>query len=86
MQQVEAGTSVTELCHTMGVTEQTYYNWGKKCEGLGVSEIRKLRMLREENRKLMQLVADLSLDEHILQETLLKTLRPARRWMIAREL
>jgi putative transposase len=74
LQQVEAGTSVAELCRTMGVTEQTFYNWRKKYEGLGVSEIRELRMLREENRKLKQLVADLSLDKHILQETISKKL------------
>jgi putative transposase len=74
LQQVEAGTSVAELCRTMGVTEQAFYNWRKKYEGLGVSEIRELRMLREENRKLKQLVADLSLDKHILQETISKKL------------
>lgn len=74
LQQVEAGTSVLEVCRTMGVTEQTFYNWRKKFKGLGVSEIRELRMLREENRKLKQLVADLSLDKHILQETLSKKL------------
>jgi len=52
LQQVEAGTSVAELCRTMSVTEQTFYNWWKKYEELGVSKIRELRMLREENRKL----------------------------------
>ncbi len=74
LQQVESGTSVAELCRTMGVTEQTFYIWCKKFQGLGVSEIRELRMSREENRKLKQLVADLSLDKHILQETISKKL------------
>jgi putative transposase len=56
----------------MGITEQTYYRWKKKYGGLGMSELRRLKQLEEENRKLKQMVADLSLDKHMLQEVLTK--------------
>jgi len=58
----------------MGVSEATYYNWKKKYAGLGVPELRKLRQLEEENQKLKQLVADLSLDKQMLQDILKKKL------------
>jgi putative transposase len=58
----------------MGITEQTYYRWKKKYGGLGMSELRRLKQLEEENRKLKQMVADLSLDKHMLQEVLSKKL------------
>ena len=66
LKQAESGTTVAELCRTMGVSEATFYNWRKKYKGLGISEVRELRLLRDENRKLKQLVADLSLDKHIV--------------------
>jgi len=56
----------------MGITEQTYYRWKKKYGGLGMNELRRLKQLEEENRKLKQMVADLSLDKHMLQEVLTK--------------
>jgi len=58
----------------MGVTEKTFYTWKEKFGGLGVSELRRLRQLEEENRKLKQLVADLSLDKAMLQDVLGKKL------------
>ena len=70
--QAEAGTPVSEICRCLQVTEQTFYRWKKKYRGLGTPEIRELRQLREENKKLKALVADLTLDKHILQESLLK--------------
>jgi putative transposase len=51
LKQAENGSGVAELCRTMGVSEATFYNWRKKYKGLGVAEVRELRMLREENRK-----------------------------------
>ncbi len=54
------------------MSEATYYRWKKRYGSLGVSELRELRQLREENRKLKGLVADLSLDKSILQEALRK--------------
>ena len=74
LRQAEAGTSVKELIRKLGVSEQTFYRWKKKYVGMGVAEIRRLKQLEEENRKLKQLVADLSLDKHMLQEVLRKKL------------
>lgn len=58
----------------MGISEQTFYVWKRKYAGLGLSELRELRQLREENTKLKRLVADLSLDRHMLQEIVRKNL------------
>ena len=63
MRQAESGTSVAEICRKMGIAEQTFYRWKKKYTSMGVAEVRRLRVLEEENRKLKQLVADLSLDK-----------------------
>jgi len=72
MRQAESGTSVSEVCRKMEVSEQTFYRWKKKYAGMGVAEVRKLRIIEEENRKLKQLVADLSLDKQMLQDVLRK--------------
>ena len=61
-----------EICRKMGVSEATYFRWRKKYAGLGISELRELRQVREENRKLKGIVADLTLDRTILQEALRK--------------
>lgn len=58
----------------MGICQATFYAWPKKYGGLGVSELRRLRQLEEENRKLKQLVVDLSLDKAMLQDVLAKKL------------
>ena len=72
MRQAESGTAVSEICRKMGISEQTFYRWKKKFAGTGVAEVRRLRILEEENRKLKQLVADLSLDKQMLQDVLRK--------------
>jgi putative transposase len=74
IKQSETGIAVNEVCRKMGVSEATFYNWKKKYGGLGVTELRKLRQLEEENSQLKKLVADLSLDKHMLQEVLKKKL------------
>ena len=74
LRQAETGTPVAEVIRRMGVSEQTYYRWKKVYGGLGVVELRRVKQLEDENRKLKQLVADLSLDKHILQEVLSKKL------------
>ncbi len=74
LKQAELGTPVKEVIRKMGITEQTYYRWKKKYGGRGTSELRKLRQLEEENRRLKHMVADLSLDKHMLQEVLSKKL------------
>ena len=58
----------------MGISEVTYYSWKKKYGGLDVSELRELRQLKEENAKLKQMVANLSLDKQMLQDVLKKKL------------
>lgn len=68
LRQAEAGTSVEEVCRKLGVHEQTFSRWKKKFAGMGVAEIRRLRQFEEENRKLKQVVADLTLDKAMLQE------------------
>ena len=70
LRQAEGGVPVRDVCRKMGVSEQTFYRWKMKYAGVGVAEIRRLKQLEEENRKLKQLVADLSLDKHILQDAL----------------
>lgn len=74
LRQHENGTTVAEIVRKMGITEQTFYRWKKKFGGLGIAELRRLKQLEEENRKLKQLVADLSLDKQILQDVLSKKL------------
>ena len=63
LKQNETGVSVEEICRKLVISEATFYNWKKKFGGLGVSELRKLRQLEEENAQLKKLVADLSLDK-----------------------
>ena len=72
LRQAEAGTPVGDVCRQLGVSEATFYVWKKKFANLGVTELRKLRMLKEENARLKRVVADLTLDRHILQEVLRK--------------
>ena len=74
LKQHESGVSAKDLCRKMGISDATVYNWKKKFGGLGVSELRKLRQLEEENQQLKRLVADLSLDKQILQDVIKKKL------------
>jgi putative transposase len=74
LNQAETGTPVAEVLRRMGISEQTFYRWKRLYGGLGTGELRRLKQLEGENRKLKQLVADLSLDKHILQEVLSKKL------------
>ena len=74
LREAEAGAQIRDLSRRHGITEQTFYRWKKQFGGLGVAEVRELRSLRHENAKLKQLVADLTLDRHILQEIVRKKL------------
>ena len=58
------------MIRKMGVSEQTFYRWKKQYAGMGVAELRRMKQLEEENRKLKQLVADLSLDKAMLQDVI----------------
>jgi putative transposase len=72
LRQAESGVSIEEITRKMGVTEATFYRWRKRFAGMGVVELRRLKQLEEENRKLKRLVADLSLDKAMLQDVLSK--------------
>ena len=72
LRQAEAGKKVSDICREIGVSAQAFYSWKRRYAGLGLNELRELRQLREENRKLKTLVADLTLDKYILQEVLSK--------------
>jgi putative transposase len=74
LRQAETGTPVAQVCRAMGGSEQAFYRWKKQYGGLAVNEIRRLKLLEEENRRLKQLVADLSLDKLMLQDVLQKKL------------
>ena len=71
LHQAEQGT-VEEVCRRYGVGQATLYRWKQKYQGLMPSELRRLKQLEEENRKLKNLVADLSLDKSMLQDVLSK--------------
>ena len=73
LRQVEAGAHVDDLCRKIGISQATYYLWKRKYTGVGVSELRELRQLRDEVGRLKRLVADLSLDRQILQEIVPKS-------------
>jgi len=74
LRQAESGTPVGEIVRKMGISEVTFYRWKKKYGGLGISELRRLKQVEDENRRLKRLVADLTLDKQILQEVLSKKL------------
>jgi putative transposase len=66
----EAGTPVPEVCRKLGIAQATFYRWKTKYGGCDAEELRELRRLRDENTRMKQMIADLSLDKHILQEAL----------------
>ena len=65
---------MADVCRQIGISDATFYTWKKKYAGLGVSELRKLKMLEDENTRLKRIVADLTLDKQILQEVVRKKL------------
>ena len=70
LRQAEEGTPIAEVCRKVGISEATFYNWRNKYGGLTPSEMKRLRQLEEENAKLKELVADLSLDKVMLQDVI----------------
>ncbi len=74
LQQVESGVNVAEVCRKAGSSEEMFYTWKKQYARLGISQLRELRQMREENGRLTRLVADMSLDPQILREFVSKTL------------
>jgi putative transposase len=78
LEPIDDGPSVEEVCRKAGISRQTYYRWRKKYVGLMPSEVRRLKQLEGENRRLKQMVADLSLDKAMLQDVRQKAPKPAR--------
>ena len=74
LRQAKSGTPVADVCRGLGISEATFYVWKKKYASLGVTELRKLKQLEDENARLKRLVADLTLDKNILQEVIRKKL------------
>ena len=68
------GVPVAGICRRAGISQATYFNWKKKYEGLTPPEMRRLKLLEEENAKLKKLVADLSLDREMLQDVIRRKL------------
>ena len=68
--QAEVGTAVSGVCRQLGISEATFYVWKKRYGHLGVNEVRRVRQLEDENARLKRLVADLTLDKHMLAEAL----------------
>lgn len=74
LRQADTGTRAQEVCRQLGISQATFYSWRKKYGGLGVADVRRMKQLEQENSRLKQLVADLSLDKEMLQEVLRKKL------------
>ena len=72
LKQAETGVPIAEVCRKLGISEATFYTWKKKFSGLGTAELRRLRQLEDENARLKQVVADLTLDKQMLQDVLKK--------------
>ena len=74
LQEVESGRSVKEVCREYGVSTASYYSWKTKYGGMDINEARRLKELELENRRLKRAVADLTLREQALKETV------SRKW------
>ena len=74
LRQAESGKTAAEVCRELGVSQNTFYRWRRKYEGMGIAELRRLKQLEKENRRLKVLVADLTLDKHMLKEVIEKKL------------
>jgi putative transposase len=74
LQEVEAGRLVKEVCREYSISDATYYNWKAKYGGMQVSDVKRLKELEEENRRLKQMYAELSLDHKILKDIVEKKL------------
>jgi putative transposase len=72
LKEAAAGATISDLCRKYGMSDATYYNWKVKYSGLTVSELKRLKALEEENRRLKQIVADQALDIRALKDLLSK--------------
>lgn len=74
LKEVEGGRSATEVCREHGISSATYYKWKSKYGGMELSDIRRLKELEDENRRLKQMYADLSLENNALKDVIAKKL------------
>jgi putative transposase len=72
LKEAEAGMPIVELCRKHGISDATYYNWKAKYGDMTVSDAKKLKQLEDENRRLKNIVADLSLDNQALKAIISK--------------
>ena len=72
LKEAEAGAVVADLCRRHGISNASFYNWKTKYSGLTISELKRLKTLEDENRRLKQIVADQALDNRVLKELLSK--------------
>jgi putative transposase len=72
LKQAEVGVPVVEVIRKASISEQTFYRWKAKYVGLEADQVRQMKMLAEENTRLKQLVAELTLDKTMLQDVLSK--------------
>lgn len=72
LRQVEQGMPAATLCRKMGISEQTFYVWKRRFAGMGVAELRRVKQLEDENKRLKKIVADQTLDMQILKEVIAK--------------
>jgi putative transposase len=72
LKEAESDSNNKDICRKYGISEQTFYNWRNKYDGMSIKEARRLKALEGENRQLKRLVADLSLDNQILKDLLEK--------------
>ena len=74
LKEVEGGRQVKEICREYGISDATYYNWKAKYGGMDASDIRKLKELEDENQRLKQMYANLSLEHEALKDVVTKKL------------
>jgi len=72
LNQHKQGVLVADICRKLGISQATFYKWQKEFGGLSCQDLKELRMLKDENSRLKKLVAELSLDKHMLQEIVSK--------------
>lgn len=74
LKEVEGGRTVKEVCREYGMSDATYYNWKAKYGGMSASDIKRLKELEQENRRLKQMYADMSLENRALKDVIEKKL------------
>lgn len=72
LKEYEAGKSVSDICRELGITKATFYYWNKKYSGMESQDLKRLKELEEENRKLKQMYAELAMDNKVLKDVLSK--------------